>query len=126
MLLVNLIDGHTHRIDLANPSNALFLQTEITHNRVTGITLQTSPSPPYTSPKNFYLIQPKKFKPPITFGAELVLHKITGEVVGERVWVQAENVRSSMALFHEKQCIRCDLVKIDKISYNQKKEQGDG
>lgn len=109
MILANRIDGTTLKCDLANGADRTELFSSIRAGKVTALSILSNGS-------RYSLPSPTKFSRPLVFSADLL--SSGDKVFGERISVQADNVRVSVSLLYSDASIRVDLVKTGRMQYN--------
>ncbi len=109
MVIVNVSDGSTVRFDLSEPSQHQALTALIISGRVSALSILHNGT-------QHSLPLPKRFKRPL-YGAEPVSNG-TPRVIGERIYIQAGDVRVSLTATFTGSVVRCDLVRTGRQRYS--------
>jgi len=110
MVIANTTAGSTHTFDLTAEADHQALLSLITSGKVTALAL-------LQDGVQHALPLPKRFHKRPTFGAE-VLRNGTEKPLGERIYVQVEDVRVALTSTFRTKLVRCDLVKIGYMRYD--------
>ncbi len=111
MVIANTARGLTYSFDLTCPEDFNALQALLDANQITALTLVREGT-------RYALPTPQRFRR-LIFGAELIATKAEG-VIGERIFVQADNVRVSLSVLFHSDLIRADLVNTGTLRYNSR------
>lgn len=110
MIVASLSDGSTEVLDPTLQDEVFRLAQLVESDRVTALSLlvggfQSS------------IPLPKKFRRRSTYGFE-VLRDGSGEVIGEKIFVQADDVRLGLSMTYRSKRVRCDLERTGRMLYN--------
>jgi len=109
MVVANTTRGLTHSFDLADPPGLSALLDLVSTGQVTALSI-------LRDGVQHTLTAPRGFRHP-AFGAEPLTNG-GGSVVGERVFVQAGDVRLSLTSTFTGNVVRTDLVRTGVMRYN--------
>ena len=107
MVLVNTSRGETFSFDLSLSEDTFALQNLFTREKVTALSLVHCGT-------RYALPLPRRFRRPL-FGAEPIVKH--GEIIGERIFVQADPVRLNLSSLFSSNIIRADLVLTGSLRY---------
>jgi len=110
MIIVNIASGETIRFDISDPDDDTRLSDLAKTGQITAISI-------HHNGQQHTLTNPKRFRSRCLFGAEL-LHDNGGDLVGVRIFVQAEAIRASLAVLYDSCVVRYDLAKTGRMQYN--------
>ena len=110
MILANLSDGSTLKVDLSDNTQHLKLTALLRARKVRGLSILSEAG-------QFALPLPKGFRKHPLYGAELIKSK-HDETIGEIVFSQADDVRVSLTRTFKSKLVRCDLIRIGKLRFS--------
>jgi hypothetical protein len=110
MVIANTADGKTTRFDLAQEDAYAALQELLETGQVTALSILHEGT-------QHSLPRPRRFRKRPVYGAEQ-LRNGSREVLGERIFAQAEDVRVSISTTFASRLVRTDLVRLGAMQYN--------
>jgi hypothetical protein len=122
MVIANTAEGYTHQFDLTDDAQADALAALLRTGTITALAIlhrgnQTA------------LPLPKRFgRRQLAFGAEVLRNGTRGPdgqpaALGERVWVQAGEVRVSLLSTFTGALVRCDVVRIGRHQFDPRRDR---
>lgn len=106
MVIANASDGSTSQFDLSESSQRRALASLLASGQVSALSILHSGT-------QHVLPLPRRFRRPV-YGAEPVFNG-TLKVIGERIYVQAGDVRVSLTATFSGTVVRCDLVRTGRM-----------
>lgn len=109
MVIANVSDGSTKRFDLSEPPQHQALSALLASGQVSALSILHNGT-------QHTLLPPKRFRRSL-YGAEPVFNGAS-DVVGERIYVLAGDVKVSLTATFRGTVVRCDLVRTGRLRYN--------
>lgn len=111
MILATLASGSTVSCDPTDKRQLGDLRESIRKGVVTSLTLW------YQGVRNA-LPKPRRFTQPHIFGVEVVTHRKSGEVIGERIFAHVGALRVTLTLTYATKMVRTDLERLGRMRYD--------
>lgn len=111
MILANTTSGLTPSFNPLIPAEFEALQRLILNGAITALSI-------LADGVRHVLILPKLFRSRPVFGAEQIKNKLD-EIIGERVFAHADNVRVSLSFVYRSKMITCELSRVGRMAYNR-------
>lgn len=118
MVVVNLRDGSTLSFDPTDTRQREALAASLATRDISGVAL-------LHAGRQYVLPRPRQFRGLVTYGCE-VLRNGRPEPIGERIWVQVEDVRASVSLTYAGSVVRTDLARCGRMQYNSTRRPHSG
>ena len=109
MVLINLADGSTQTVDVSAVLGLSLASSLLASGKVTGLVLRQDGT-------QHALTMPRRFRSSVVYFVEQIRDQ-AGVVIGERIAVQADDVRLSLTATYASRMIRTDLVKTGSMRY---------